>query len=406
MACPSVTTGNRFLAETLAHIDCQAQSIGAYGYGALSDPASGITIAITSLLTIFIAIFGYRLMLGEEMRAHGLVGDVLKVGIVLTLATSWPAWRTIGYDVAMKAPGEIATSIAGAAQLPGGSPTDLQSRLQAADDAIVILTVYGTGRTTGGLTRSDTIGDRLESIALSDREGLADGRGAFLAGVLAPFALVRLGAGVLLALAPLMAGLLLFAGTRDVFFGWLRALGALALGSAALSIVQGVQLAILEPWLRDALALRTAQVLAPSAPTELSVITTVFMVVSFALLFVILKIFFFGGLGVSGIAQQIRSARDTGFGVSPAPIGLRTGQDAQPRALLIAESVANAQRREKGGASYTRMPNNASLHRTDERLALAGPVVMRADALGDHLRLPESRHYRRTSQTGSKRDLR
>lgn len=405
MACPSVTTGNRFLAESLAHIDCQAQSIGAYGYGALSDPASDITIALTSLLTVFIAIFGYRLMLGEEMRAQGLVGDVLKVGIVLTLATSWPAWRTLGYDVAMKAPGEVTTSIAGAASLPGGAANDLQSRLQAADDAIVILTVYGTGRTTGGLTRSDTIGDRLESIALSDREGLADGRGAFLAGVLAPFALVRLGAGFLLAIAPLMAGLLLFAGTRDLFFGWLRALGALALGSAALSIVQGVQLAILEPWLRDALALRTAQILAPSAPTELSVITTVFMVVSFALLLVILKIFFFGGLGMSGIAQQIRIAPEGSYGPSTA-VSIGSGQDAQPRAMLIAGSVAHAQRREEGGADLDRLPSNRALHRTDERFVSAGPGGVRADALGDHLRLPEARHYRRTSQTGTKRDLR
>lgn len=406
MVCPPVTTGNRFLAETLAHIDCQAQSIGAYGYGALSDPASGVTIALTSLLTIFVAIFGYRLMLGEEMRTQGLVGDVLKIGIVLTLATSWPAWRTLGYDVAMKAPGEVATSIAGAASLPGGPTNDLQSRLQAADDAIVILTVYGTGRTTGGLTRSDTIGDRLESIALSDREGLADGRGAFLAGVLAPFALVKLGAGFLLALAPLMAGLLLFAGTRDLFFGWLRALGALALGSAALSIVQGVQLAILEPWLRDALALRTGQILAPSAPTELSVITTVFMVVSFALLFVILKIFFFGGLGVSGVAQQLRNAHHERSYSPSAAMSPRAGQDAQPRALLIAESVSHSLRREEGGAGYDRLPGNAALHRTDERLALAGPGGVRVDALGDHLRLPEARHYRRTSQTGTKRDLR
>ncbi len=88
MACPSVTTGNRFLSETIAHIDCQAQAIGAYGYGALANPGSGVSIALTGLLTIFIAIFGYRLMLGEEMRARGLVGDMLKVGIVLTLATS------------------------------------------------------------------------------------------------------------------------------------------------------------------------------------------------------------------------------------------------------------------------------------------------------------------------------
>lgn len=406
MTCPSVTTGNGFLAATLSHIDCQAQSIGAYGYGALADPASGVTIALTSLLTIFIAIFGYRLMLGEEMRAQGLVGEVLKVGIVLTLATSWPAWRTVGYDVAMKAPGEIAASIAGAATLPGSTANDLQSRLQAADDAIVILTVYGTGRTTGGLTRSDAIGDRLESIALPDRDGLADGRSAFLAGVLAPFALVRLGAGFLLALAPLMAGLLLFIGTRDVFFGWLRALGALALGSTALSLVQGVQLAILEPWLRDALALRTAQILAPSAPTELSVITTVFMVVSFALLVVILKIFFFGGLGVAGIAPQIGITRNDGNNKAAAAMLSSFRQDVQPRALLIAESVSQAQRRERDGEGSTRLPGNAALHRTEKQYVPAGADGVKHDALGNHLRLPEARHYRRTSQTGTKRDLR
>jgi hypothetical protein len=85
---------------------------------------------------------------------------------------------------------------------------------------------------------------------------------------------------------------------------------------------------------------------------------------------------------------------------------MRAAQDAQPRALLIAESVSNAQRREEGSAGFDRLPNNAALHRTDERLALAGAGSVRVDALGDHLRLPEARHYRRTSQTGTKRDLR
>ena len=403
MDCPSVTTGNRFLAEAIAHIDCQAQAIGAYGYGALANPGSGVSIALTGLLTIFIAIFGYRLMLGEEMRARGLVGDMLKLGIVLTLATSWPAWRTLGYDVAMKAPGELAGAIAGASQLPG-SGDDLLSRMQAADDAIVILTVYGTGRTMGGAVRSDTIGDRLEGIAVTDREGLADGRMAYLAGVLAPFALVRLGAGFLLALAPLMAGLLLFAGTRDLFFGWLRGLGALALGSAALSVLQGVQLAILEPWLRDALALRSAQVLTPSAPTELSVITSVFMVVSFALLFVIAKIFFFGGVGVQGIWQQVQAVRDRGTTISGA-----TGQPRelamQPRALLIAESVSQVLRREERGADFDRMPGGQAFNRGNERIALAGAGSTRVEALGEHLRLPEARRYRRGSEAGRKRDL-
>lgn len=405
MACPSVTTGNRFLAEAMAHIDCQAQTIGAYGYGALSDPGSAISIALTGLLTIFIAIFGYRLMLGEEMRARGLIGDMLRVGIVLTLATSWPAWRTLGYDVAMRAPGELASSIAGAARLPG-SANDMVSRLQAADDAIVILTVYGTGRTMGGAVRSDTIGDRLEGIAVTDREGLANGRMAFLAGVLAPVALVRLGAGFLLALAPLMAGLLLFAGTRDLFFGWLRGLGALALGSAALSILHGIQLAILEPWLRDALALRTAQLLTPSAPTELSVVTSVFMIVSFALLFVIGKIFFFGGMGIQGAWQQMQVARDRGASSASAANGPALEQATQPRALLIAESVSQVLRREERGTGFDRMPNSQALYRSNEGMALPGAGAPRIEVLGEHLRLPEARRYARGSESGRKRDLR
>lgn len=405
MACTSVTTGNRFLAEAMAHIDCQAQTIGAYGYGALSDPGSGVAIALTGLLTIFIAIFGYRLMLGEEMRARGLVSDMLRVGIVLTLATSWPAWRTLGYDVAMKAPGELAGAIAGASRLPA-SANDMVSRLQAADDAIVILTVYGTGRTTGGIARSETIGDRLEGAAVIDREGLADGRMAYLAGVLAPFALVRLGAGFLLALAPLMAGLLLFAGTRDLFFGWLRGLGALALGSAALSILHSVQLAILEPWLRDALALRSAQILIPSAPTELSVITLAFMIVSFALLLVIAKIFFFGGLGVHGAFQRVQilnEQRASTASVAAVPL---SDLGTQPRASLIAESVSQTLRREERGADSGRVLGSYALTRSDDRLALSGPGGTRTDALSEHLRLPEARRYARRSEAGRKRDLR
>lgn len=405
MACPAVTTGNRFLSEAMAHIDCQAQSIGAYGYGAFANPESGVSIALTGLLTIFIAIFGYRLLLGEQMQARGLVGDMLKVGIVLTLATSWPAWRTLGYDVAMKAPGELAGAIAGGSRLPGAA-NDLVSRLQAADDAIVLLTVYGTGRTMGGNTRSDSIGDRLEGIAVTDREGLADGRLAFLAGVLAPFALVRLGAGFLLAIAPLMAGLLLFAGTRDLFFGWLRGLGALALGATMLSLLQGVQLAILEPWLRDALSLRTAQVLTPSVPTELSVITGLFMIVSFALLIVIGKIFFFGGLGVPGMWGGLQ--RQTGTSTSQAHSTVRGAQEfgSRPRALGLAESVSQVLRREGREAGAHRLPSPQSLSRADDRGEHASTIAVRTDNLGEHLRLPEARRYARQTQAGLKRDLR
>jgi type IV secretion system protein VirB6 len=190
MACPDVLTGQRFVAQSLAHIDCQAQAIGAYGYGALIDPNSTVALALTALFTVFVAIFGLRLMSGEQISGRDLVGDALRVAIVLTLATSWPAWRTLGYDLVMKGPAEIAGIVGSASDLPG-SRGDMAARLQAADDGIVLLTVYGTGRNTGGTNRSDTIGDSFRGVAIADQEGLASGRTAFLTGLLGPTAIVR-----------------------------------------------------------------------------------------------------------------------------------------------------------------------------------------------------------------------
>ena len=399
MACEQVNTGQRFVVEMLGHIDCQAQAIGAYGYGALSDPNSALAMAFTGLLTIFVAIFGLRLIAGEPMGGRDVVGDVLRVAIVATLATSWPAWRTLGYDVVMKGPGELASAIAGAADLPGGGG-DLAARLQAADDGIVLLTVYGTGRNTGGTNRSDTIGDSFRGIALADQEGLANGRIAFLAGVIGPLALVRLGAGLLLALAPVMAGLLLFAGTRDLFFGWLRGLGALAFGALALSMTIGVELAVLEPWLRDALALRDAQVLTPSAPTELTAITYAFALVSFALLALLAKIFFFGGFGLPRFAAMSRTThREVALGRGEAgtvPVG-----DAPSRAFVVAEAVAQTLRREERSSERTRTIAGATLARAEGR---AGVGAEPQAALGSTYRGSEARRYRRSSASGERRD--
>ena len=175
MACAPVQSGQRFVAQMIGHIDCQAQAIGAYGYGALSDPSSSIALAFTGMLTLFVALFGLRLMMGQMQSGRDLVGDMLRIGIVLTLATSWPAWRTLGYNVVVDGPSQLAATIGGAADLPGGQ-NDLVGRLQAADDNIVILTIYGTGRNTGGTDRSDQIGDSFRGIAIADQEGLANGR--------------------------------------------------------------------------------------------------------------------------------------------------------------------------------------------------------------------------------------
>ncbi len=407
MACPAVGTGERFVAQMIAHIDCQAQGIGAYGYGALADPGSATIAALTGLFAIFAALLGYRLLFGAEVGSRDLVGEALRVGIVLTLATSWPAWRTLGYDVVMKGPAEVAAAIGGASSLPGAGG-DLAARLQGADDGIAVLTVYGTGRNLGGTNRSNTIGDSFRSVAVTDLEGLSRGRFAFLAGTIGPLAIIRIGAGLLLALAPLMAGLLLFAGTRDVFFGWLRALGGLALGGVALSVVFGVELAILEPWLRSAIALRESEVLTPSAPTELSVITGAFALVSLALLALIARIVFFGGISLPGIT--LRSApnlRD--MPSSTSRLALAVGGQAEPsRAFLVAEAVSASLRREERASARSRVIGIPALSGAAIGPSTPGRAASArvAEPLGTTMRGSDARRLRRSARANEHRDNR
>ena len=67
-ACTPIITGDRFLGRVLEHVDCQAQSLGTFGYQALAEPGSLASTVVSGLLTLFIAIFAIRLLLGTRPR--------------------------------------------------------------------------------------------------------------------------------------------------------------------------------------------------------------------------------------------------------------------------------------------------------------------------------------------------
>src|SRR3546814_11524673 len=67
----------------------------------------------------------------------------------------------------------------------------------------------------------------------------------FLVSTIASFAIVRIAAALLLALAPLFVAFLLFDGTRGLFEGWAKALIATALGRLSLAVAVGIELALL-----------------------------------------------------------------------------------------------------------------------------------------------------------------
>lgn len=293
MACPAVITGDAFVTRIISHIDCQAAYLGSYGYQALADPGSPSALLMSGLLTLFVALWGVRLLLGPGPAMRDVVLDVLKVGIVLTLAFSWPAFRTVIHDVVLDGPAEIASAISTPGLASSGS--GFTNRLQAADNAIVSLTETGTGRRTGQYIDPQAAGGTFEAVALEDSSAFGWARIAWLVGLIGTLALLRLAAGLLLALAPLAAGLLLFRGTRGMFFGWLRGLVFAVAAAVAVTFTIGVELAILEPWLADALRVRALGYATPAAPVELLAMALAFAMLHLGIVWLIARVCFHAG---------------------------------------------------------------------------------------------------------------
>jgi type IV secretion system protein VirB6 len=345
MSCVAPPTGNGFLAATLNHLDCQAQTIGEAGYQALASPGSPLSLALTALLAIFVAIIGLRYLSGRALNAGEWIGAALKVGFVLALTASWPAYRTVAYDVVLKAPAEISTSIGRSSALPG-TEGGLTARLQNVDNGITALVQVGSGR------NDVTARTQANAIAppVNDDSALGWGKTLFVSSIIGSFGLLRLAGGLFLALAPLMAGFLLFDATRFLFFGWLRSLIAVALGSLGLAVLLGVKLAIIEPWLAQVLALRATRVATLSAPFELMALTLAFTLAMIGLFVLVLRIAFASDAVMRVQAVIERTAQSLHYDMPSSILATAAVQDSdvteRTRAQMVAQSVQQVMNRQ------------------------------------------------------------
>jgi len=345
MACATVTTGAEFLVRTLSHLDCQAQTIGSFGFSALSAPGSPASLALTALLTLFIALFAIRLLMGAPVDGRDTVNAVLKIGIVLTLSVSWPAFRTLAYDTVLLGPAEVAASIAPSTLPEQGA--GFAARLQNVDTGMASLTAAGTGRQTGSLELEAPPEGAFRAIAMEDDTALGWARTVYLGSVIGSLALLRLGGGLLLAIAPLMAGLLLLDFARGLFAGWVRGLVLVALGSVGITLLLAVEVAVIEPWLVDALNRRNLGYATPAVPTEMLALTLAFAVATAGLLVLLGKVAFQSSWTVrlsqlAGVASGRTDIRDAS--------ARQTGSievTAHARALTVSEGVRNLLRHEE-----------------------------------------------------------
>lgn len=262
-------------AQTLIQsVNCYVETSVAQSYGALMGPGGGMRGALTASLIIYVAIMGYRFMLGRSQLSMGdLVPRMLLIGAILALTTSWVTYQTLVYDVLTDGPEEI-TQMVTRGQAPAASiaervdrvnkqltdvandwgkgplgivaPVGPQSSIADAANAARAKAEVGGISPLPVATTSTTaaIGANPFSSAPSYL-----GWSAMLLTLTAAgsIAITKALLGLLLAIGPVFALFALFDNTRGLAIGWARAAFFLALVPLLATLTSVAMLAMLEP---------------------------------------------------------------------------------------------------------------------------------------------------------------
>src|SRR6185503_3131550 len=269
MSCSDLVGGG-VIRGVLGAVDCQTRAFAEAGYSSLTSASSTFQAALTALLVIYVALVGYRMLFARGgARLSDAPGIALLIGAILALTTSWATFQTLVFDLAAKAPGEIAGVVAAPLQANGGSlAAEPVGGLQTAYDQLT-QAAAAFGKMAGPNVRA------YSSPAAAAAEALSAASGVLFFSTAGVIAAATLAIGVLTAVGPLFIALLLLPATRGLFAGWARALIAASLAPLLGWLTTILMLSVLEPWLVRLAQERAAAQL--DAQTAMSVVALVFV---------------------------------------------------------------------------------------------------------------------------------
>ena len=356
------------VAASLRGVDCAASSMAQLAFGRLFGSEGALLPALTILLTLYVAFFAFSLITGRSrLGVSALTPRMITVGLVLTFATSWLAYQSLVWNLAVGAPDQLAALLTGV----DGSATQV-----FADKIDIVFTALVE---VSGSTAS------AENAATFSPPGLLWlGATLLLLGTVGILATSKIALAILLGLGPVFVVMALFPATRGLFVGWLKGVVMLALAPLFAVIGGSLMLDLSVPVLR-ALAQNPGGIDAKAA-------MAFFMIgaIHVALMFMVLKIAgtMVAGWSLFGLAGSEKDAeRAPAFATAPVlavpavAAAAATGRPAPSRAIRLGQAApiaandagpAGAPAREarivaaaaaQGGAPASLASPNASLSR-------------------------------------------
>jgi len=326
-----------------AYLDCQARALGESGFQAFAGGPLGMAL-LSGCATIFVALIGYRVLLGHTPDVRDGVGWALRLGIVFALVTSWPAFQALVYRVAVDGPGEVAAMVMPPAGLPA---ENLSFQVQQAYDVLRI------GIADDGAAPATQSGQAAQGVEAGVLPPVPMTASLLVMSTAGLTGALRIGIGFLLAIAPIAFVSLLFGGTIGLFNGWVRALVGLALGLVGIRLVIAIDLMMIDSELARLQQLALTNPLA----ADRQAMTTI--VASFAVVAVITV---FAGMrmgsalklpaGHSNVAQS-RSRDFATANLAPVPVAIAAPEHRpttfaeRARAAVVAEALSSAVHREQ-----------------------------------------------------------
>ena len=300
------------IAAALRAVDCVAGETTAAAFGRLFAPGGALLTVLTILLTLYVAFFALGLLLGRaSLGVRSLTPRMMTLGLVLTFVTSWVAYSTVVWNLAIGGPDWIA------GVLTGSRESATQVFAQKIDVVFQALQQASPGQAEG-----------KDFGAFSPEGMMWLGAMLFMLGTVGVLVTARIALAVLVAVGPIFVVLALFSGTRGLFTGWLKGLVLLALVPLFAVLGGSVMLELAVPVL--AALVQTPGHVDPQAAMAFFMIGAVHV----ALMVMVLKVSstMVSGWRVFGLVPDKAEARDVPAAPAPAVIAPSAGVPAvQPQ---------------------------------------------------------------------------